>query len=65
MRNLQKCPVMWKLTKTGTSCKYPDKVKCGRIYGTEFCRYRITEIGLKSCIKEISEWRKWREYGRT
>ena len=55
MRNVYKCPIMWKILKQAIPCSYPDTNKCGRIKGSLLCRYRIAEIGLNSCLKEIAE----------
>ena len=55
MRDITRCPIMWKLLKQAIPCSYPDVDKCGRVGGSSFCRYRIAEIGLKTCIREVNE----------
>lgn len=62
MRNIQKCPIMWKLLRVAIPCSYPESNKCGRIDGSLLCRYRVAEIGLSSCLKEIAELQDFAKY---
>jgi len=55
MRDIYRCPAMWKFLKIAIPCSYPDVDKCGRVGGSALCKYRIAEIGLKTCIREVSE----------
>ncbi len=55
MRDIYRCPIMWKLLKKATPCAYPDVEKCGRVGGSFLCKYRIAEIGKKNCLKEVAE----------
>jgi len=55
MRDIKRCPIMWKLLKTAIPCSYPTTNRCGRIGGSFLCKYRVAELGLKNCLREVAE----------
>ena len=55
MRNIHKCPIYWKLLKQAIPCSFPEQRHCKRIGGSFLCQARVDEIGLKTCLKEVSE----------
>ena len=62
MRNLYNCPMYKK--ELAVPCSYPTKLKCGKIFYVDkknayvLCRWRVGELGLDVCIKEIEALEK-------
>ncbi len=63
-RNVCRCPIMQKLLHKAIPCSYPDTEKCGRKGGSSLCRYRIAEIGLKNCLKEVTELQDFAKHSK-
>ncbi|MCK4805678.1 MAG: hypothetical protein KAS91_00630 [Candidatus Pacebacteria bacterium] len=62
MRDVNRCPIYWKLQKEAIPCSYPNVNKCGRIGGSFLCKHRIAEIGKKNCLKEVSELKDYAKH---